>query len=695
MVRWMAGLLCVLCLVSAQATTVAEAAGREAAGGPLSEIEGAANAFTRAAPLPAWADLGRPPPIPAQASRMAAVVRLWETQLHVASSSTRLTNRVVQVRDAGALAAIGQLVFEFNPHFERMLLHKILIVRGNRTIEHTHTAPVRFLQRESKLEDGVYTGVITALIVLPDVRVGDTLQVVYSIVGDNPALGTRYAQRVAWDQEHPIAHRRVTLLAPEQRQVSWRWIGGAGDDGLQPTDSVEGGVRRLRFEARSLPAATGEPMMPPRVQAMRQLQFSEYANWNEVAQWGLAVFPVAAPLPEQMAPLMARLRAIPDPEEQVSQALQWVQGVIRPWSTATGERALRPQTPAMLLMRGYGDCKDKALLLTSMLHLLGIDARPALVATRDRNDPSSMLPAPGIFDHVIVQVRLGGREYYLDPTRYRQTGLLSRIGQAFEGAAVLPIDAATQDLTTVRSPNRQEIFRNQMRERLSLASLDGEGRLDIEVRWFGINAESVRRSLEGMDAAELRQFASASYLEQYTGASLLGEPRVSDDRRLNEITVRASFSVPELARQGENVWAVVFAPGLGDAIVLPQRRVRRFPLGVPSFPVTYHYDVEMTWPEGMESVGATSSRRMETSHFLMQMTRTVSGNTERRSIEFTAKVSEVPPFEVHSLATDLNRMAQQIGGMMLGVRARAPQPGLSAPSPPDGSDDRQPAVEHR
>ena len=162
---------------------------------------------------------------------------------------SRLTNRAVQVNDASALAEIGQLALEFNPQFERLLLHKVLILRGEQTIDHTRTAPVRFLQREAKLEEGLYSGVITASIVLPGVRAGDTLQVVHSIVGENPTLSARYSQRVSWEQAYPdrAAPRHVGGAAGTTD--SWRWFGGAGGDGPAPD--------RDRRGRRAAPALRG------------------------------------------------------------------------------------------------------------------------------------------------------------------------------------------------------------------------------------------------------------------------------------------------------------------------------------------------------------------------------------------------------------------------------------------------------
>jgi len=217
----------------------------------------------------------------------------------------------------------------------------------------------------------------------------------------------------------------------------------------------------------------------------------------------------------------------------------------------------------------------------------------------------------------------------------------------------------------VRSPNRAEIFRNQLRERLSLARFDGEGRLEVDVQWVGVSAETLRLSLLRMDAAALRAFAGAGYLQQYAGSRLLGEPQVVDDRRLNQLTIRARFAVPQLARAVGEHWAVPFAPSLGDAIVMPSTLSRRFPLAVPSFPTIYRYRIDMTWPEGTSLAEEPAARQMETPHFRLLTTRTVRGNVESRTVQFEATVSEVPAAELVRLAEDLGRLTQQIGSVML------------------------------
>ena len=77
-------------------------------------------------------------------------------------------------------------------------------------------------------------------------------------------------------------------------------------------------------------------------------------------------------------------------------------------SISIGPGGYRPASPDTVLSRRFGDCKDKALLLTTILRELGIEAQPALVNSRRGRVLTSALPTPYMFDHAIVRARTGG-----------------------------------------------------------------------------------------------------------------------------------------------------------------------------------------------------------------------------------------------------------------------------------------------
>src|SRR5439155_3389040 len=114
-------------------------------------------------------------------------------------------------------------------------------------------------------------------------------------------------------------------------------------------------------------------------------------------------------------------------EERVVKALQFVQDDIRYLGIENGINSHQPTDPSVVFARGYGDCKDKALLFCTMLRFFdGVDAFPVLVSTRFRGAAKTFIATPLIFDHAIVRVIVNGNTNFVDVTRSFQRGPLDR-----------------------------------------------------------------------------------------------------------------------------------------------------------------------------------------------------------------------------------------------------------------------------
>lgn len=645
---------------------------------PLREIQVAPEAFVRGAPVPAWADLLPLPPEDPALPSTPLVVRLADSHLRAGTPQAYLVNRAEQAREAAALGAIGQPQLAFNPQHQRLLLHRVHVVRGQETIDHTPTVRVRFLQRETGLEQGIYSGVITAALLLEDVRVGDTLHLVYSVEGDNPIFAGRYADAASWEQNAPTQWRRVTLTAPEGRPMHWRWVGGTGAEPPAPAQDRVDGRQRWRFEQRNLPPAVHEPHVPAHAFPARWLQFSEYADWAGVAAWARPLFPPDAPLPPSLEPLLAQWRALPSRAEQVSQALQWVQGEIRYWSVALGEGSHRPTLPVEVVQRRYGDCKDKSLLLVQILRALEIPAEPALASLATRAGPRALLPSPLAFDHVVVRTELAGRVLWLDPTRIGQVGDPARMGQHLEGAAVLPLGPGRDALETVVSPRREDSFASTLTERFVLERFDADARLEAEQVWTGLQAEGLRSLLATLDAERRRQFALGAYEQRYPGIGLDGEPEFRDDPAANRIVSLMRYRVPQLARETSDAWLVRFFPGnLQGSFALPEQvSSRRHPLVLPAWPMTLRYTLELRWPDRVAAVFDPETQAVDGRHFRGEVARSFRGNNLRVSVLLQPKAGELPAAELPRLMQDLERFNRAVGGVVGVPRSMLKQDGV-------------------
>lgn len=639
------------------------------------------NGFVRGAPLPSWAAPRPVPPDEAPGRRRGGVwMRLADTQLWAGDTPAYLINRAEQVDDPGALGHIGQVSLPYNPRHQRLLLHAVRILRGDEVIDHTHSAELRFLQREAGLEQGVVSGLVTATMVLPDVRVGDTLHLTYTVEGENPIFAGRYAGWAGWDQQHPVGHRHVSLVAPAGRDIRWQWVGDRPGDRPAPEVSLHDGLRTLRFVGEDLAAVPFEPYLPRDAHPLRWLQFTEYGSWAEVAAWAMTLFP-DAPLPGSLEPLLRRLRALPTDEERVSQALQWVQSEIRYYSVSLGEGSHRPRLPEEVMARRYGDCKDKSLLLSRLLQQLGLDARPTLVAAQTRQAPVKLLPSPEAFDHVVVRVRLQDEDFFVDPTRHGQSGPLAWMGQGMEDAAVLVVAPDTTQLVTVRSRHRAQLFGNELHERFVVERLDGPVRLLSEQHWHGLGAESLRGMLVRMDASQLAHWALGRYERRHPGVQLEGAPEVQHDAERNRLTVRARYLLPKALARTEDGWTLRHAAwNLQGAFVLPETLRRVLPLSVPAFPGRLEHVAEVHWPDGVAVSEPPSTERLDGTHFDLRVHRSARGPVTRQGVVLQPLVAAVPADELPTLVEDLRRLDPVLHGQSAVPHQAVPPTQAGAPA---------------
>jgi lipoprotein NlpI/transglutaminase-like putative cysteine protease len=647
---------------------------------PLQEIAVAATAFVRGAALPAWADLLPLPP--EQPTGRALAVRLAEEQLRIGDGpAVELHSTARQANDPAALAQLGQVSIAFIPAYQRLLLHKVAVVRGTGQVDHTATVPVRFLQRETRLEQGIYSGVITATMLLPDVRVGDTLLLQYSIEGTNPIFGARYANVLGWEQQQPVQQRRVTVTYPESRRMRWAWTGLESTPPAGPVVSTTNGVRRLRFEQRDLPGVEIEPLMPRGYAPLHWLQFSEYQDWSDVAGWAAPLFSADEPVPSELVPVLTRLLRLPSRNDQASQALQWVQSEIRYVSVSLGESSHRPHTPADVLRNRYGDCKDKSFLLVRMLQSLGMQARPVLASLAAPWRPARMIASPLAFDHVVVQLTLDGRDYFLDPTRLGQRGPLDRMGQGLEDASVLVVDAGAESraLTTVRSPNRRELFQGELVEKFRVPAFDADAELETTQTWNGLDAELMRLTITRLDAARLQAAALSGIDKRYPGLTVVGTPEVTDAVDLNRITIRARYTLPKPVTAANGGWALRYtAANLQGALNTPggNPATRLQPLAVPSFPRTILYSAEVQWPEGVSGVMDPTTQRIADPAFTIDVTKSFRGPVARTALVFQALAPELAAPAVPQFVRHVQELNRAVGGAMAVDKTQVKSGGL-------------------
>lgn len=363
-------------------------------------------------PTPQWVTPSELMAVPADANS-AAFIRLQDALVHLdGHGQEQYVGYRVKILQSNALEA-GNISISWNPAAGSPIVHSVKVFRGDQTIDVLKTTSFEILRRENQLEAARLDGILTAVLRVPDLRVGDELEVSYTIHVNDPTLGKDDAGMLFLGSSPPPGRYRLVL--------SW-------DDGWKPnlkmtpdmTAVVQNGDRAVDFRFDNPGILTPPKDAPARFQWQRVVEFSSFSDWTAVSRRLAPIFSKAASL-SAGSPLKKEAGAIaannPTMLGRASAALNLVQQNIRYIYVGLNRGNLTPATADETWQRRYGDCKAKTVLLLALLGEMGIEAEPVLVNSGGMDDGfDQRLASPRLFDHVLVRARIDGSWYWLDGT---------------------------------------------------------------------------------------------------------------------------------------------------------------------------------------------------------------------------------------------------------------------------------------
>lgn len=550
----------------------------------------------RICPPPAWVEkLGFDANSPAPAADVTEGVYylLADEQISVPDQS-HYFHFVKKILDEDGVQDNSEISMDFDPSYQVLSYHRARLWREGRPLDRLEPAKIRLIQRESNLETHEFDGRLSAVLFLEDVRAGDIIEYAASIDGTNPVFRGKYIDTCDIGFSDPVRTLRYRLLWPQDRRLNIRGHRTAAT----PRKRDLAGITEYVWEFTHVPALLEDEDLPDWYDPYPWIQLSEFADWREVAAWARSYYDLGAPLSPDLRAEIGRLsRDNPRTADRVVAALRFVQGSIRYLGIHFGPHSHQPNPPNLVYQRRYGDCKDKALLLVTMLREMDIEASPALVNTEDARAIAGWLPSPFTFDHVVVQVRLDGREYWLDPTMSHQGGRLGHISLPDYGHALV-VNPDTTGLTRLPSRIGDEGL-TDIRETFTLAKDSGPVRLRVRSVFTGPDADEMRISLSAGSRKELEKRYLNFYAEQYPDIRLARPVDIRDDLNVNRLETTEEYWIGDLwrpaAEAGERS-ASFYPKYLRSLVAKPGTRLRTMPLGI-DYPLHVRQTITVELPE--------------------------------------------------------------------------------------------------
>jgi uncharacterized protein DUF3857/transglutaminase superfamily protein len=337
-----------------------------------------------------------------------------------------------------------------------------------------------------------------------------------------------------WDfqDELPVRKSRFALQVPAGWEFTAKF---SNQEEIKPQ---EDGPNAESWEVTDVPAIDVEEEMPawttiarsmyikffPRDPAMRS---KSAGSWSDIGAWYNTLTATSRnPTPAIQQKVTELTAGIADPIGKMKALAEFAQQKIRYAAIEVGIGGQQPHPAAQVFNHQYGDCKDKATLLSSMLHEAGIESYYVLINTR-RGETQPNLPTLQ-FNHVILLIRVPtgsevpnfyanvddpklGRLLFFDPTNeYVPLGYLPWYLQDTYALAVFP-DGGRLVKTPLLPPPTNRLLRTAKLNLSGTGNLSGEVR---ELRWGG-PAGNVREEYLNVPPAQ-----RAKILENFVGSYL-------------------------------------------------------------------------------------------------------------------------------------------------------------------------------
>lgn len=593
-----------------------------------------------------------------------------DTQVRL-SGHSRETYRAFAIKavNGNGVDAAANIRISFDPSFQSLTLHRIDVIRaGNRSARLAGTK-IQVLQRETGLEYRIYDGSRTLNAFLDDVRVGDVVEYAYTVAGSNPVFEGREFGSFQLQFSEPAQNLRARLLLPANRPVSIR----TQNDPPAAVVTEHDGFRDHRWSASDVAALVVEDGAPGWYHPYPGVQWSEFADWMAVANWAKPLYDVPKVLPPTLRAEIGAIARDEDPAQRLLGALRFVQDEIRYLGVEIGPGSHAPSPPALVFERRFGDCKDKTLLLLSMLRELGIEARPALVNTYSGTGLPERQPSPGLFDHVLVEARIGRSRYWLDPTRSSQKGDLAHLFQPDHGHALV-VDSQSRSLTAMKNPS------GAMNRKRVRAVFDAREGIDQPVRYSvtstseGLVADSMRNMLASSNIDELQQQYLNFYARYYPNIVVDAPLKSAGQDEANRLVVDEYYRITDFATWVESALRYevsIEAPDMAELLLDPSPAIRRAPLA-RRYPHELEQVTEILLPEAWPFTPGTS--KVDDPAFSFE--RVISGEGAR--IVLTDRyVAKAPTVAAEDMPRYLSNLARARGEMAYGLQWAKPGHGAT------------------
>ena len=348
---------------------------------------------------------------PANGQNRRTLVDLTVTSVFPNGLASRFRQVVYQPLTDSAATEGRQYGFAFESDSEAVELRGAHVYRADGKVDEAMESG------EGAADDpeiATYTSARAYYVHFPRLHAGDVVELLYRVedVAPRNAFADYFGEVTTMQSAETIGRAEYVLITPKSRTF---YFNKPNVPGLKETTEETADSRVFHFVAENVPPILPEPLQPPWGEILGHVHVSTYRTWDDMGKWYWGLVHDQFVADDEVRRRVAEVtKGLKTDADKVKAVYDYVVTKTRYVALEFGIHGFKPYRCAQIFARGFGDCKDKATLIVTMLKEAGIPATIVIVRTQNRGDfetdPASLAP----FDHAIAYVP--SLDLYLDGT---------------------------------------------------------------------------------------------------------------------------------------------------------------------------------------------------------------------------------------------------------------------------------------
>jgi hypothetical protein len=354
-----------------------------------------------------------------QYPQAGALILYCDEKIEITPQNSQVSylHYVIKILNERGKVDFSETQIDYDSTYEKVELEYARTLKPDGSVVEVGSRHIRDVSKY--LNFPLYSNVRACIISFPEITEGASIEYKLKIYRSQLINKKDFIISYPLQTSEPIIEANFIIDLPKEKTLHTKALNAKYNNfgaNLNPDVKERDGNLIYSWHFKDIPQIIPESNMPSSVEINPTLLISTFSSWQEIYDWWWALAEDKIKIDTAIKDKVSQLiQGLSSTEEKIRAIYNFCAQKIRYVAVEYGQAGYEPHNASDIFKNKYGDCKDQAILLVTMLKEAGISSWPVLIPTKDCYNLDEEFPAI-FFNHCIACVSLNDKLFFLDPT---------------------------------------------------------------------------------------------------------------------------------------------------------------------------------------------------------------------------------------------------------------------------------------